>query len=175
MPSSKLETRNSLKHAISSGNLALLLDKMPRSTLLKQDPTTQKLCPLARRPRSRPRSRPCSRPSWRNAWEIKSRLSKVTINLIGLEAVEESRRARTRSSRKQPLARGQSHKVHFDKAMLVRAEESVESRRPPLRPVVSLPNLAGLSEEDLEEGDAVWWSNYEVVLKKFAVVLDDDE
>lgn len=164
VPSSKLETSNSLKLSMSSGNLVQLFDKVHRSTLLKLDPCTQKSCPLAPRPHPKP--------SWRNAWELKSRLSKVTINLIGLETVQESRRTQTKSGHMRPPAKGRAHKVHFDEAALAHAAESVESGRAPLRPVVSLPNLAGLSE-DLEAGDEVWRSNEEVVLKEFAVVLDD--
>eukprot|EP00803_Ostreobium_quekettii_P009708 evm.model.scf_2298.2 EVM.evm.TU.scf_2298.2 scf_2298:14531-21144(-) len=161
VPSSKLETSTSLKQSISSGNLANLFDKVHRSTVLKLHP--QRSCPLVRRRRPPP--------SWRNAWELKSRLSKITISLIGLEAAEEARGSRARE-RAKPTAKAEAQRVHFSDVVRTHesgtgddvdadagdGDEGVEDDgvRPAMRPVVSLPNLAGLSQEDLEEDDGVW-------------------
>lgn len=137
LPSTKLETRKSLKLTMSSSDLVTLFDEVHRAEVLGNDP--QKSCPMLPRPRKRP--------TWRNVWDLKSRLSKLTISLIGLEAVDETQPFVT-SCRVKRLVRSGSQDV----------DQVPQEEEKTIRPAISLPNLAGLSEEDIRllEGEDVW-------------------
>lgn len=137
LPATKLETRKSLKLTMLSSDLVTLFDEVQRAEVLGHDP--QKSCPLLPRPHTRP--------TWRNVWDLRSRLSKFSISLIGLDEVEEQKPL-ANSCKIKRLMRSESQE--FD--------ESKKEEEKTIRPAISLPNLAGLSEEDVEllKGDDVW-------------------